>query len=70
MNALLAGRREPLWDGGRELTAQIFPDQFPGWFGLDLATGGQVSALLFPESRPTRSRPRRRTAGGWVKATS
>ncbi|WP_328933253.1 MULTISPECIES: hypothetical protein [unclassified Streptomyces] len=47
-DALLAGRREPLWDGERELKTQIFPDQFPGWFGLDLSTGGQVSALLFP----------------------
>jgi hypothetical protein len=47
-DALLAGRREPLWDGQRELKAQIFPDQFPGWFGLDLSTGGQATALLFP----------------------
>ncbi|MFI2431574.1 hypothetical protein [Streptomyces sp. NPDC018693] len=46
--ALLAGRREPLWEGGRELKAQVFPDQFPGWFGVDLSTGGQAAVLLFP----------------------
>lgn len=47
--ALLAGRRKPLWDGGRELKAQVWPAQFATWFGLDLATHGQAAALLFPQ---------------------
>lgn len=51
-DALLAGRRGPLWDGERELKAQIFPDQFAAWFGLRLATGGQAAALLFPRVEP------------------
>ncbi|UUU32474.1 hypothetical protein JIX56_22625 [Streptomyces sp. CA-210063] len=48
--ALLAGRRDPLWepDGRRERKVQVFPDQFPGWFGMELATEGRVGALLFP----------------------
>jgi hypothetical protein len=51
-DALLAGRREPLWDGGRELKVQLFPDQFETWFGLRLATQGQAAALLFPQIDP------------------
>ncbi|MFD0315514.1 hypothetical protein [Streptomyces flavalbus] len=51
-DALAAGHREPLWDGKRELKAQVFPDQFPAWFGLDLATGGQAAALVFPRIEP------------------
>ncbi len=50
--ALLAGRRDPLWDGKRELKAQIFPDQFPAWFDLGMATGGQAVGLLFPLIEP------------------
>ncbi|MER6156929.1 hypothetical protein ABT147_15490 [Streptomyces sp. NPDC001868] len=52
--ALLAGRREPLWepDGRRERKVQVFPDQFPDWFGMELATGGRVAALLFPRIDP------------------
>lgn len=52
--ALLAGRREPLWegDGRRERKVQVFPDQFPDWFGIDLSTGGHVSGLLFPRIDP------------------
>jgi hypothetical protein len=46
--ALRAGRREPLWEGGKELKTQVFPDQFPNWFGVPLATGGTAAALLFP----------------------
>ncbi|MYR62730.1 hypothetical protein GTY54_43195 [Streptomyces sp. SID625] len=46
--ALLAGRSEPLWEGDRELKAQIFPDQFPAWFSTPLATGGEAAALVFP----------------------
>ncbi|MET8830943.1 hypothetical protein ABZX40_29145 [Streptomyces sp. NPDC004610] len=50
--ALLTGRTEPLWRGGRELKAQIFPDQFPHWFGLTLATGGRAAAIVFPRIEP------------------
>lgn len=48
--ALLAGRREPLWEPGgkREMKVQVFPDQFDTWFGMELATGGCAAALLFP----------------------
>lgn len=46
--ALRAGRREPLWEGGKELKAQVFPDQFPSWFGVPLATSGVAGALVFP----------------------
>ncbi|MFE4669390.1 hypothetical protein ACFRI7_31665 [Streptomyces sp. NPDC056716] len=46
--ALLAGQRTPLWDHGKELKAQVFPDQFERWFSLPLATGGKAAALLFP----------------------
>ncbi|AIV35634.1 hypothetical protein [Streptomyces sp. CCM_MD2014] len=47
-DALLRGMTTPLWDGGRELKAQVWPDQFVDWFGLDLAMGGQAAALVFP----------------------
>jgi hypothetical protein len=47
-DALRAGRREPLWEGGKELKAQVFPDQFPNWFRVPLATEGQAAALVFP----------------------
>ncbi|MFB7272989.1 hypothetical protein [Streptomyces sp. NPDC056244] len=52
--ALLAGRRQPLWeeDGKREMKAQVFPDQFPDWFDVRLATGGKAATLLFPRVRP------------------
>ncbi|MEU9557322.1 hypothetical protein [Streptomyces fumanus] len=46
--AIRAGDRTPLWEGGRELKAQMFPDQFPAWFGVPLATGGEAAALVFP----------------------
>ncbi|MFZ4234995.1 hypothetical protein ACOZGD_07355 [Streptomyces murinus] len=46
--ALLADRAEPLWEEGKELKAQVFPDQFGRWFGLTLATSGQAAALVFP----------------------
>jgi hypothetical protein len=51
-DALLAGNRDPLWDGERELKAQVFPDQFPHWFGLRMATGGRAAALVFPRIEP------------------
>jgi hypothetical protein len=46
--ALVAGRRAPLWDGTRELKAQLWPHQFADWFGLQLAPGGEATALVFP----------------------
>ncbi|WCN05161.1 hypothetical protein [Streptomyces sp. M92] len=53
-DALLAGRREPLWEPGgkREQKVQVFPDQFATWFGMQLATGGRAAALLFPRIDP------------------
>jgi hypothetical protein len=50
--AILAGRREPLWEGSKERKAQVFPDQFPGWFGVPLATEGEAGALVFPRIEP------------------
>lgn len=49
-DALLADRREPLWEPGgrRERKVQVFPDQFSTWFGMQLATGGRAAAVLFP----------------------
>ncbi|MFF8990225.1 hypothetical protein ACF09H_09800 [Streptomyces sp. NPDC014983] len=46
--ALLAGRREPLWEDGKELKTQVWPNQFPDWFGVPLATHGEAAALFFP----------------------
>jgi hypothetical protein len=46
--ALLAGDREPLWDAGKELKTQVFPDQFERWYSVPLATGGEAAALVFP----------------------
>ncbi|WP_031511381.1 hypothetical protein [Streptomyces megasporus] len=46
--ALAAGRREPLWEGRRELKAQVWPHQLADWFGLDLIDGAEATALLFP----------------------
>lgn len=53
-DALLAGHRIPLWepDGKRERKVQIFPDQFPAWFNVPLATNGRATALLFPRIEP------------------
>jgi hypothetical protein len=46
--ALRAGHRTPLREpDGRELKAQVFPDQLHTWFGLRLATSGIVAVLLF-----------------------
>ncbi|WP_329317313.1 hypothetical protein OG723_44015 (plasmid) [Streptomyces sp. NBC_01278] len=47
--ALQSGDLTPRWDGGRELKAQVFPDQFANWFGLTLATEGMATDLLFPQ---------------------
>ncbi|MEU0744427.1 hypothetical protein [Streptomyces sp. NPDC006134] len=53
-DALLAGRREPLWEpgGGRERKVQVFPDQFSAWFGMEPATSACAAALLFPRIDP------------------
>ncbi|MFJ8948412.1 hypothetical protein ACIRG4_35240 [Streptomyces sp. NPDC102395] len=58
-DALLAGRREPLWEPGgkREMKVQVFPDQFATWFGMELATSGHAAALLFPRIDPASSIP-------------
>ncbi|MEV7116338.1 hypothetical protein, partial [Streptomyces anulatus] len=49
-NALLAGDFAPLWEGDRrrERKVQVWPDQFPELFGVELATGGRAAGLLFP----------------------
>ncbi|WP_051844038.1 hypothetical protein [Streptomyces sp. NRRL S-813] len=47
-DALIAGDRTPLWENGKELKVQVFPDQFPRWFSVPLATGGEAAALVFP----------------------
>ncbi|MFE1869774.1 hypothetical protein ACFW9N_02570 [Streptomyces sp. NPDC059496] len=36
----------------RERKVQIFPDQFTSWFGLNLSTGGEAAALVFPQIHP------------------
>ncbi|MFG2322893.1 hypothetical protein [Streptomyces sp. NPDC048568] len=46
--ALLAGDRTPLWERGKEMKTQVFPDQFTSWFGVPLATGGEAAVLVFP----------------------
>jgi hypothetical protein len=52
-DALLNGSRTPLWSSsGKELKVQVFPDQFNAWFGLNLATSGRASMLLFPSMLP------------------
>lgn len=37
---------------GKELKVQLFPDQFPDWFGIKLAAGGRASTVLFPAIFP------------------
>lgn len=51
--ALMDGRREPLWRGDeKELKPQFFPDQLASWLGLTLATEAHAAGLLFPTMRP------------------
>ncbi len=50
--ALLAGRAKPLWEGGKEMKVQVFPDQFLTWFGVPLATEGEAAVLVFPRIEP------------------
>ncbi|MFZ4266649.1 hypothetical protein [Streptomyces arboris] len=49
-DALLAGDFTPLWEDGkrRERKVQVWPDQFPELFGVELATGGRAAGLIFP----------------------
>ncbi|MEW2128691.1 hypothetical protein AB0891_33890 [Streptomyces sp. NPDC007259] len=48
--ALLAGDHTPLWENNRrERKVQVFPDQFPDLFDVQLATGGRAAGLLFPQ---------------------
>ncbi|MFC8900793.1 phosphoenolpyruvate carboxykinase (ATP) [Streptomyces cinereoruber] len=48
-DALLAGRREPLWKAnGKEMKPRFFPDQLHTWLGMALATEGRAAGLLFP----------------------
>lgn len=35
------------------MKVQVFPDQFPDWFGVRPATGGEAATLLFPEILPS-----------------
>ncbi|MFE7586416.1 hypothetical protein ACFU5Y_33170 [Streptomyces gardneri] len=53
-DALLAGRRTPLWkaNGKGELKPQFFPDQLTSWLGIPLATQGHVAGILFPQITP------------------
>ncbi|MFJ7129633.1 hypothetical protein [Streptomyces sp. NPDC098101] len=52
-DALLAGRREPLWRAnGKEMKPQFFPDQLDTWLGMTLATEGRAAGLLFPQITP------------------
>ncbi|MFI0923374.1 hypothetical protein [Streptomyces sp. NPDC021012] len=52
-DALLAGRREPLWRAnGKEMKPQFFPDQLDAWLGMPLATEGRAAGLLFPRITP------------------
>lgn len=53
-DALLSARAEPLREpgSGRELKAQVWPEQFDSWFGLRLATTGRAAAALFPRIAP------------------
>lgn len=50
--AILAGDRTPLWEGGRELKAQVWPVQFADWFRVPLAAGGEAAELVFPRVEP------------------
>ncbi|WP_326734869.1 hypothetical protein [Streptomyces sp. NBC_01022] len=49
-DAVRAGDYTPQWDEGRrERKVQVFPDQFPDLFNVQLARGGRVAGLLFPQ---------------------
>ncbi|MFD0367675.1 hypothetical protein [Streptomyces sp. NPDC127114] len=49
-DALLAGRREPLWKAnGKELKPQFWPDQLTTWLSMPLATEGYAVGILYPQ---------------------
>ncbi|MFC8980996.1 hypothetical protein ACFU3J_27920 [Streptomyces sp. NPDC057411] len=50
-DALLAGRREPLWkaNGKGELKPQLWPDQLTSWLSMPLATKGHALGILYPQ---------------------
>ncbi|MFE5302151.1 hypothetical protein [Streptomyces sp. NPDC056632] len=50
-DALLAGRREPLWkaNGKGELKPQFWPDQLTSWLSMPLATEGHAVGILYPQ---------------------
>ncbi|MET8968579.1 hypothetical protein [Streptomyces hydrogenans] len=49
-DALLDGRRTPLWKAnGKELKPQFWPDQLTSWLSMPLATEGHVVGILFPQ---------------------
>ncbi|MFB7359454.1 hypothetical protein [Streptomyces gardneri] len=49
-DALLAGRREPLWKAnGKELKPQLWPDQLTSWLSMPLATKGHAVGILYPQ---------------------
>ncbi|MGW6248047.1 hypothetical protein [Streptomyces roseolus] len=50
-DALLAGRRTPLWkaNGKGELKPQFWPHQLTSWLSMPLATQGRATGILFPQ---------------------
>ncbi|MEU3399481.1 hypothetical protein [Streptomyces filamentosus] len=50
-DALLEGRREPLWkaNGKGELKPQLWPDQLTSWLSMPLATEGHAVGILYPQ---------------------
>ncbi|AJF70332.1 hypothetical protein [Streptomyces vietnamensis] len=49
-DALLAGRREPLWKAnGKELKPQLWPDQLTSWLSMPLAAEGHAVGVLYPQ---------------------
>ncbi|GHF33514.1 hypothetical protein GCM10010218_13260 [Streptomyces mashuensis] len=51
-DALLAGKRTPQWENGRELKLQFFPDQLATMLQLTLTTRGPAERFLFPQITP------------------
>ena len=52
LRALARGERRPLYDGTRELKAQLYPDQLQSLLGLGLGCRGKAAGLLFPTVVP------------------
>jgi hypothetical protein len=73
--AIREGDCTPLWEGGKELKTQVFPDQFPNWFGVPLATEGEAAVLVFPridrEATPAEEDRRRSLGeGDWMSGAT